>query len=312
MLDEFGEKSSYNPRKGRGDDDKLYLEEEDNFLKPSQWLRVKDNILIGTGSTLKELPSGSYIINWDHRSEQPAFQEIEIKIDNLIFVDNKVSEEIIQEVRDFWTKEKQYNDVRILHRRGFLLYGPQGTGKTSIVAQIIKDVIDQNGIVFMCENPKFFSSGLQLFRKVEPRRKIVCLFEDIDATIKEFGEQDILSILDGEQQVNHVFNLATTNYPEVLDKRIVSRPRRFDRVIKIFPPSYKARFAYFKSKLKGKDKPEEWAKKTEGMSFAALAELIVARKCFNEPFKKAIERLSIVRTPDSEDDDQGEPGFMDK
>ena len=107
----------------------------------------------------------------------------------------------------------------------------------------------------------------------------------------------MLSLLDGETQINNVLNLATTNYPELLDKRIVSRPRRFDRRIKIGMPSADVRLQYFTHKVGKKVSKEEitkWVDATEGFSFAALTELVVLTKCLKNDFEKAIEDIKSL------------------
>ena len=63
------------------------------------------------------------------------------------------------------------------------------------------------------------------------------------------GDSELLQWLDGSHQINKVINIATTNYPERLDRRIVSRPRRFDRIIKIEAPAARIRETYLAKKL---------------------------------------------------------------
>src|SRR5438128_2696328 len=101
-----------------------------------------------------------------------------------------------------------------------------------------------------------------------------CVFEDIDAIIKTHQESELLQWLDGAQQINTVVNLATTNYPEQLDRRILCRPRRFDRVIKIDGASDDVRRQYLAKKLPGlrPDELADWIEKTEDLSFAGLSE----------------------------------------
>ena len=65
-----------------------------------------------------------------------------------------------------------------------------------------------------------------MLRSIEPDTQIVCLFEDIDAYIGTYGEEEILSLLDGETQINKVLNVATTNYPRKLDQRITTASPR--------------------------------------------------------------------------------------
>jgi SpoVK/Ycf46/Vps4 family AAA+-type ATPase len=118
------------------------------------------------------------------------------------------------------------------------------------------------------------------------------LFEDLDAIISEHGEDEILQLLDGESAIDKCLNIATTNYPENLDKRLVARPRRFDRVIQIGMPSAEVRKLYFQKKLNVTDgEIEKWVKSSEGFSFAACAELVISICCFEKPFETAVKDL---------------------
>ena len=118
-------------------------------------------------------------------------------------------------------------------------------------------------------------------------------------------------LLDGENQVDRVINIATTNYPEKLDKRIVARPRRFDRVIKIDMPNEKIRKEYFKNKLgiNGEDL-DYWTEASNGFSFASLSELVISVKCLGNSFEKSIERLKeLSRKHSSSEFEQASVGF---
>ena len=180
------------------------------------------------------------------------------------------------------------------------------SGKSSLVQQILKKIVDQDGIVLLCESPALLELGLLDLRKVEKDRFIVCLFEDIDALIQKFGEKEILAVLDGESQVNKVLNVATTNYPETLDPRIVGRPRRFDRVIRIDWPSAEMRKHFFKHKLKIEDTEiDKWVAATDKFSFAACAELVISVKCLDKSFEESLKILRALMDakPNSNDYD---------
>ena len=167
------------------------------------------------------------------------------------------------------------------------------SGKTCLVQQIIADIVAADGLVFQCTNhPTIFNDGLSQFRKVEPNRPVVALYEDIDAIIEEHGEDEILALLDGESQIDRVLNIATTNYPEKLDKRLVCRPRRFDRVIEIGMPSAIVRKMYFEKKLNVTGTElDKWVVASEGFSFAACAELVISVCCFGNEFNNVISGL---------------------
>ena len=118
--------------------------------------------------------------------------------------------------------------------------------------------------MFVCGAPALLTRGLATFRRIEPARPAVCVFEDVDAIVQGHGEDELLALLDGETRVDHVLNVATTNYPERLDQRFVARPRRFDRVLRIDPPDGEARRAYLAAKLGADDaEVERWAEATK-------------------------------------------------
>jgi len=275
----------------------------------TQWALVGTGTHIATGDTKPSLKSGVYSIG-ESRGE-PIFVEKQVNVDDLMEFPDSKSDKILKEIEQFWKRKEIFKEYGFLHRRGVLLYGPAGSGKTTLVQQIIKKIIDRKGIVFLVQYPGVAALGLSVFREIEPERQVVCVYEDIDAIIRNYGDETLLSVLDGEAQINYCLNIATTNYPENLDKRIVARPRRFDRVIKIGMPSAPVRKAYFIKKLKIDEKEvEQWVKETHNFSFAAMAELVVLVKCFGNTFEQSIKDLrSLMTDKHSSDEFEGKMGF---
>jgi hypothetical protein len=272
---------------------------EEELLKAirlTQWAICGSSQYKPVSTTFPKLQPGVYSV-CSSNVHGIFFEKKTICVDDLLLFPDSVSDVILKEIETFWTKEKSFKKHGFLHRRGYLLYGPAGSGKTCIVHQIMHDVEEAGGLVFQCDcHPSLFNNGLALFREIEPQRPVVCLFEDIDAIIASHGEDEILALLDGENQINRVLNIATTNYPERLDKRLVARPRRFDRVIKVDMPCDAVRRLYFEKKL-GVDKDlAMWVKATKGFSFAALAELVISVCCFENDFNISVKRLDEMMT----------------
>src|ERR1035437_3394324 len=257
-----------------------------------QWSICGPNIYKPVSFTFPKLEKGIYNI-YASQNYGIVFERKTICVDDLLRFPDSVSDTILKEIAVFWSKGDKFKFHGFLHRRGYLLHGPAGSGKTCLVQQIIADIVNADGLVFQCTNhPSVFNDGLANYRKVEPNRPVVCLFEDIDAIVDEYGEDEILTLLDGENQIDRVLNIATTNYPEKLDPRLVARPRRFDRVMKIDMPPSNVRALYFEKKLKIKDNElKKWVKNTNGFSFASCAELVISVMCFEMPFNEAVKRL---------------------
>src|SRR5262249_22073090 len=79
--------------------------------------------------------------------------------------------------------------------------------------------------------------------------------------------------------------------------RIVSRPRRFDRIIKIEAPSSRIRETYLSRKLPelvARNELSRWVELTQGLSFAALAELVISVACLGNNLEETIRLLRML------------------
>jgi SpoVK/Ycf46/Vps4 family AAA+-type ATPase len=104
----------------------------------------------------------------------------------------------------------------------------------------------------------------------------------------------LLSLLDGETQVDHIVHLATTNKPDQLEDRIVKRPGRFDLVVGLNHPVAEARKAYLLNLLKHHVSDAElnsMVEETEGLGLAHLRELVVASYCLGMDRRETLARL---------------------
>jgi len=314
-LEDFSEFPVEGPKQIKSNGPVLIDEvEKPDIITPNQWTYVGKNSLVACTSTEKTLRPGYYEIE-QMQGRQIVFNRKEIITDDLIDFPDSLSDSILKEIDKFWNMYERFHRYGILHRRGYLLYGPPGSGKTCLVHQISKQIISKGDIIFDCKNPRLLTKALENFREVELKRPIVCIFEDLDSIIRDYGDDDLLKMLDGENLIDRVLNIATTNYPELLDRRLVGRPRRFDRVIKIDMPSQTQREVFFQNRLLPEDLEmipfEGWIDKTEGFSFAALAELIISVLCLDNDFDEMIEVLKklIFNKVSSDDYRKSKTGF---
>ena len=214
--------------------------------------------------------------------------------DDLLTLPDSSSSNLLGEFERFWKLEDTFKDNGFLHKRGFFLVGPPGSGKTSIIQLLAKSLVEKfDGIVVYLENPNIGYACLRMIRSIEPERKIICILEDFDSLIKNYEEADFLSLFDGEKSIDHVVYVATTNYPEDIDKRFLDRPSRFDQIVTVGLPSFEDRLFYLKAKAPTIDDAtlEKWAKETKDFGIAHLKEVIVSVTCFGYSFEETLKRL---------------------
>lgn len=277
-----------------------------------QWKISQAGVFEPCGLTAPILPPGAYACALEQYG-QLQFHARDLQVDDLIDFEGSLPGKIIDEIESFWSLGGTFAKHGYLHRRGYLLYGPQGSGKSSVVHQVVHRIIKKNHIAVFCEHPGLLTRGMDLFRRIEPDRPVVCVFEDIDAVIDMHGDSELLAWLDGSHQINKVINLATTNYPERLDRRIVSRPRRFDRIIKIEAPTASMRRTYLLRKLPlldNKGEVERWVELTEGLSFAALAELVISVACLGNGLEETVQLLRQLEEHNPSSKEFDKPGVM--
>jgi SpoVK/Ycf46/Vps4 family AAA+-type ATPase len=234
------------------------------------------------------------------------FERIKPKTAELYKFKSGPMEEVLSEIDRFWTLEEDYKKLGLLHNRGILMYGPPGSGKTSIINQVVEMITKRGDIVLYSNDLSALREGLKAFRSVEPKRKLVVVLEDADDHLK-YDEQTFLHLLDGQDSTDGILYLASTNYIERFPERAL-RSGRFDKKVFVPQPPYEGRLVFFQNKLKKHDMAsdseiENLADETEGLSFGDLTELVTAVYALKEPLDDVLARLKKGCDPE---DNEGE------
>lgn len=266
----------------------------DDTPKPSNVGKysINGDIYEAIEDSTAQLPAGIYEVKKDYNGRIFFFKKSDSTSTTLLRFEDTAGDYVIKELDSFWHKKDSYIARGESHKRGYLLHGPPGGGKSSIVTWIINDFIHQGYPVFLFNANMI--EGIELFRKIEPDRKMMIIIEDIDGFINDTSlEQKLLQFLDGSLQLVNTAIIATTNFPEELPSRIKNRPSRFDRLINIGFPNEITRKTYIVAKSKTLDEIaiDEWVKETDGMSLAHIKELITAVEIFDLEFYEELDRI---------------------
>ncbi len=277
-----------------------------------QWQVSPNGIFRPAAKTIAHLKQGAYFCGQDDMG--PYVKKMEPMSDDIVKLPESANIRVLDGIRKFWESRDRYKKHGLVFKRGVLLWGPPGGGKTVTVHLLTRDLIDNGGIVVFCSNPQLTAFLLAAIRRIEKTRPLIVVYEDIDEIVINHGEHSILSMLDGEQQTDNIVSIATTNYPERLGARIVNRPSRFDDRIFVGMPSLAARLAYLRKATGDSDFAESWANETEGLSIAHLRELVAAVICLDQEYSDVLKRLRTMneRPKDVEGYQKRNAGFLNQ
>lgn len=244
--------------------------------------------------TVSKLPSGVYKVAYER--DDFHIKPYEINTDEIYSFDNSFTSEIMVEIEKFWSRADIYKKYNIAHKRGILLEGAPGTGKSAIISLLINQLKEKDGIVFLVNtNEDFnllFNSLNNIIRKIEKERPIVTIIEDIDKLIDERGGNDsmFLDFMDGKNSIQHHVVVMTSNDTSDLSPALL-RPSRIDMRYVIEPPTSEIRKEFFKRKGISEELLDEYTDKTEGMSFAELKEVFISTQVLDKPIDKILDQI---------------------
>lgn len=131
-------------------------------------------------------------------------------------------------------------------KRGILLYGPPGVGKTHSVRYLISELVGTTVVELTGETLHGIREACSVARTLQPAMIVV---EDVDLIAEErshYGGETpllftLLNEMDGLDEDADVIFLLTTNRADLLEPALASRPGRVDQAVHIELPNRESR-----------------------------------------------------------------------
>ncbi len=259
--------------------------------------------------------------------EPSAVREVFVEVPTVIWDDVGGLEEVKQQLRQAvqWplSYPQLFEAARLDPPKGALLFGPPGCGKTLMA----KALATETGVNFISiKGPELLSMyvgeserGMRdVFRKARQAAPCILFFDEIDAlaSTRSTGREDsgvsgrvlsqLLTELDGIEELRGVLVLAATNRPDLLDPALL-RPGRFDIQVELPLPDTAAREKIFQVHLRqrpmGSGITADWlAQQTEGFTGADIEGLcrrammaVLTQRIKAAPDQPDIQHLQIQR-----------------
>lgn len=259
-----------------------YTIAELNELKLSEFtmLRDLDNGKYMLGQEKKNpiqkektrLPYGIYYTDYDKICHEYGFFPLNIYFDQYLDLHNEIIQKLDKNILNFINSKDKYEKLKIIHKRGYLLYGPPGNGKTTLINHIIQKYSSKAYIIYINKPENIIQ--IRDYKELFKDNLVIFIIEELVTLNNTMDAGVLLNFLDGPYSWEHCIFLATTNYPESLPDNIIDRPSRFDQIILIDNPDEKMRRIYLRSIL-GKDN-EQIIRETRDHSLAYLKEMCIS------------------------------------
>ncbi len=221
--------------------------------------------------------------------EPSALREVFVEVPDITWEDVGGLEDTKERLRETiqWPLEYPgvFDQMDMQAAKGVLMYGPPGTGKT-LLAKAIANESKSNFISI--KGPELLNKYVgesekgvrEVFEKARANAPTVIFFDEIDSMAGERGKNSgdsgvgervvsqLLTELDGLEELEDVVVIATTNRPDLIDSALV-RPGRLDRHVHVPVPDEEARRKIFEVHTRSKPLADDvdlddLARKTEG------------------------------------------------
>lgn len=242
-----------------------------------------------------EVPFGCYQVN--ETMQGYMLSPVATKSTERPILDKALLNNLLTDTDTFFANRDFYQANGLTHKRGVLIFGHPGVGKTTFIKHYLGQLRGQYGVIVDCSRIYFGAGLFHYLKAVFGNRPKVLVMEDVDGATNDYGSRSaFLNFIDGPRELDNTLIVATTNYPERLDSAILDRPSRFDAIYYCGLPGPELRkeflLKWFPDLGANNERMQALVLATDGFSGAYFKELFTLtglRQCSVEDALKALQ-----------------------
>ena len=160
-----------------------------------------------------------------------------------IILPQELKDGVVRDFVDFFNGKETYAGMGVPWKRGLILYGPPGNGKTITLKALMKQLGGREDPIPTLYVKSFFSyrgdqyAIREISQKARQQSPCMLILEDMDSLITGGNRSVFLNELDGLEDNEGLLLVGNTNHADSLDPGISKRPSRFDRKYLFDDPS---------------------------------------------------------------------------
>ncbi|KAF2158619.1 hypothetical protein M409DRAFT_71559 [Zasmidium cellare ATCC 36951] len=251
---------------------------------------IADELIKAAGTWSSQPHEEIYVFdggNW--QKNHKLWQSVQGSSWDDVILDPAMKDTLIKDVEGFFDSRQIYEEYSVPWKRGIILHGTPGCGKTISIKALMNSLQTRNVASMYVKSFEAQegqqNSILTIFRLARNMAPCMLIFEDLDSLVTDKVRSYFLNEVDGLENNDGILMIGSTNHLERLDPGIAKRPSRFDRKYHYKLPGERERILYceyWRKKLQKnsnvefhEDISKVIAQLTEGFSFAYLKELFV-------------------------------------
>ena len=258
----------------------------------------------GNGEYCQKLPAGHYRVEYNRYNDELMLTKFEPRLDDILNIGSKQFNSISTNAEKFLSPEteKVFKQNGYLLKRSYFLHGPPGTGKSVLCTKLCNIAVQKkNALSLYPTEHEALERMIEVVSATDPDLFLAITLEEFDAILRNDGDHNWTTLLDGQFQAGNRLLIASTNNIERVPKRLL-RPGRFSAIYEIPALTAQAKAEYLKQKQVNPEMIERIMKYSDALTIDELKEIVQNVVILGEDLDETVTAITATKTLGQDND----------